>query len=213
MAGSFRIFVNYRQDDAALLAGIVRDELAGHFGDENVAMAIDFPLGIDFRDVIAEHVSSCDVFLVVIGTDWLKLLAKKQKSGEIDYVVEEIQAALERGIPVVPVPLAGALVPAEHLLPPEIGQLAYKNAAMLSSVHWKQDLASLVERLDSLAATLAGRAPRLVEAAAAGDNGGPPERPAPPPPPVQTVPPEPRRSIAKKGLNRLRSGGWLGVVS
>jgi hypothetical protein len=88
-------------------------------------------LGIDFREHIREKVSSSVVCLAVIGTKWNPLGASGQPrlSEAQDRVRIEIELALERGIPVIPVLVDGVEVPAEEDLPQSIAGLAYRHAA------------------------------------------------------------------------------------
>jgi hypothetical protein len=59
--------------------------------------------GQRFDEELAKALASCDVFLAIIGPRWLDLLTDKAASGERDYVREEIAAALDRKIVVIPV--------------------------------------------------------------------------------------------------------------
>src|SRR6516162_1193840 len=59
--------------------------------------------GQRFDEELAKALASCDVFLAIIGPRWMDLLAAKTVSGERDYVREEIVAALNRKIVVIPV--------------------------------------------------------------------------------------------------------------
>ena len=77
-ATSFRIFLNYRRDDASGHAGRLYDFLlhggsgGAGFRKEQIFMDIEeIDPGVHFPDVIAEAVGSCDVFIVVIGRRWL----------------------------------------------------------------------------------------------------------------------------------------------
>ena len=70
MAG--KIFINYRRDDSAGTAGRLHDRLAQTFGRNNLFMDVDhIPAGVDFTEYLHNQVAACDVFLAVIGPDWL----------------------------------------------------------------------------------------------------------------------------------------------
>src|SRR5262245_40435335 len=67
-----RIFINYRRDDAGGTAGRLYDRLAGKFGRKNLFMDVGhIPAGVDFVTHLNSQVAGCDVFLAVIGPDWL----------------------------------------------------------------------------------------------------------------------------------------------
>ena len=73
-AGSWpvKIFINYRRDDLIGTAGRLHDRLAQTFGRKNLFMDVDhIPAGVDFVDYLHSQVAACDVFLAVIGPNWL----------------------------------------------------------------------------------------------------------------------------------------------
>jgi TIR domain-containing protein len=86
-------------------------------------------LGIDFRKHIQQAVAKCTVLVAVIGKDWAgsRQSANNRLKDPRDYVRIEIEAALERDIPVIPVLVQGALMPQENALPPALAGLAYRH--------------------------------------------------------------------------------------
>jgi len=113
MAG--KIFINYRRNDSISTAGRLHDRLAQTFGRKSLFMDVDHvPAGIDFVDYLNSQVAECDVFLAVIGPNWVDA---KDDSGHRrldnpkDYVTVEIAAALARNIRVIPVLVDGARAP------------------------------------------------------------------------------------------------------
>jgi hypothetical protein len=147
-----RIFLSYRRDDSEDITGRIHDHLKAHFGGDAVFMDIvAIPLGVDFRRHLETAVSQCDILLAVIGEDWVNIRHREgPKAGERrlddpgDFVRIEVQTALDRGIPVIPVLVARATMPALEALPPELGQLAYQMAAEVRS---GRDFTGHVERL------------------------------------------------------------------
>ena len=74
MGESMRVFVSYRRQDARHVAGRLADRLVEHF---QVFMDMDtIEPGTDFTDVIREAVKDCDVFLAVIGPQWMAVRAE-----------------------------------------------------------------------------------------------------------------------------------------
>ena len=70
MAG--KIFINYRREDSIGMAGRLHDRLAQTFGRDKLFMDVDhIPVGVDFVAHLNSQVAACDVFLVVIGPNWL----------------------------------------------------------------------------------------------------------------------------------------------
>ena len=122
------IFISYRRQDSSVATGRIYDKLEQFYGTKSIFMDIDtIPIGVDFREYIDQEVSKCDIMLVIIGERWLEFIQAK-KNDPRDFVRIEIEVALKRNIPVVPI-LLGSNVspPSEAELPPNIGDLAYRN--------------------------------------------------------------------------------------
>ena len=110
-----QIFISYRRQDSAYLAATLSERLQQHFGPNSVFFDIDnIPLGVDFRDHIGNAVGQCDVLLVIIGDQWTGAVdsqGKRRLDNPSDYVRVEIESALKRNIPVVPVLVENAQMP------------------------------------------------------------------------------------------------------
>jgi len=147
-----KIFVSYRRDDSADVAGRIYDRLVQTFGRESVFKDVDsIPPGLDFRDVIDEAVRKCDVFLVIIGTQWLELKdadGRRRIDDPRDYMRAEIEIALNRNIPVIPVLVQGASMPSADKLPLGIRQLAYRNGLQVHpDPYFHKDMDRLISKL------------------------------------------------------------------
>ena len=69
-----QIFISYRRADSSGYGGRLQDELAERFGEAQVFRDVDtIRPGVDFAEVINQAVGGCDVFLSLIGRDWLTL--------------------------------------------------------------------------------------------------------------------------------------------
>jgi hypothetical protein len=156
------VFVSYRREDSAGQARALSIELAQIIGKESVFMDVDnIALGRDFREAIHERLESCDVLLALIGPDWLD--ARDTSGGRrldspSDFVRLEIAAALARNIPVTPVLVRGAQMPAEASLPVELKNLAYRNGFPLRHETWESDVTELARRLGLSRSTTASAA-------------------------------------------------------
>jgi hypothetical protein len=128
-----RIFICYRREDSGPAAGRIYDRLEGHFERGQVFMDVDdIPLGVDFRDWLDRQIRQCDLVLVVIGRHWLTAedaSGRRRLDAPRDFVRTEIEIALKRDIPLIPVLLDDAEMPDEAALPASIAPLAYRNAA------------------------------------------------------------------------------------
>jgi len=130
-----QIFISYRRDDAAYVTCHINDLLRREFGNASVFTDVDnIALGVDFRTVLDETVSQCQVFLAVIGDEWLTI---RDQEGELrlqdpaDFVRIEIESALKRNIPIIPLLVAGTRMPAAEELPGSLKDLAFRNGIQI----------------------------------------------------------------------------------
>jgi TIR domain len=150
----FHIFLSYRREGTSAHAGRLHDFLISGvddqlgFSDEQIFMDIDtIQPGDDFRKVVAEAVASCDVFLAVIGKHWTDVKdghGRRRLDNPADYVRLEIEAALEREIPVIPVLVDNAQLPTGTELPESISALVFRNAVELTDRRWRYDVGQLL---------------------------------------------------------------------
>lgn len=75
-----KILISYRREDSADVTGRIYDRLIQVFPQSVFRDVDSIPLGVDFRTYLDEQVAKCDVFLAVIGRDWLKGKGRKGKS-------------------------------------------------------------------------------------------------------------------------------------
>ncbi len=140
------IFISYRRDDSASDTGRIYDRLAHEFGRDNIFKDVDsIPLGVDFAQHIDQEVGRCQVLLVVIGKTWL---TPRLQSPD-DFVRLEIESALNRGIPVVPVFLEGVTgPPPRDQLPQSLQPLIRRNGTQVGQdPRFHADMGRLVKGL------------------------------------------------------------------
>ncbi|MGE5260711.1 MAG: DUF805 domain-containing protein, partial [Actinomycetota bacterium] len=124
------------RDDTGAIAGRIFDRLVGHYGSDQVFMDIDsIPFGLDFREHIQDTLERCDVLLAIVGRHWA---APDHKGGfrineENDWVRIEVEAALAKKIPVIPVLIDNAELPTPTSLPEGLRGLAFRQAAPVDS--------------------------------------------------------------------------------
>jgi hypothetical protein len=159
-----KLFVSYRRSDTRELAGRVYDRLAQHFGVGSVFKDVDsMPVGADFRAVIQQEIALCDVMLALIGKGWV---TAQSASGErrinqsSDFIRLELEAALSRRIPVIPVLADGAAIPTADELPVSLRELAYRNAVALGrDPDFHRDMDRLIRAVESLGGRLPHASP------------------------------------------------------
>ena len=145
------VFLNYRRGDSEGQARALFLELTKLLGKDSVFMDVDsIALGRDFRTVLQERLGSCDVMVALIGPDWLDAAdssGNRRLENPTDFVRQEIAAALKRNIPVIPVLVQGARMPASERLPDDLQDLPYRNGFELGHSTWESDVAEMVKRL------------------------------------------------------------------
>jgi hypothetical protein len=148
---SINVFINYRRDDSAGHAGRVHDRLKQDLGRDLLFMDVDaIPLGLNFIKVLHEEVARCDVFLALIGPNWLNARdenGNRRLDNPRDPVRIEIAAALERNIPVIPIMLDGAKIPRPDQLSSDIKELAERNGLDVRHGSFHNDMDKLIRSL------------------------------------------------------------------
>jgi hypothetical protein len=198
-----RIFVSYGRAETAPQAAWLCDRLAERFGRHQVV-----------KDVDPAAAGSCDALLALIGRYWLT------PAGPDDVVRREIESALAHGVPVIPVLVDGARMPAPGELPPSLAGLVQWPPLGLGAASPELDVSRLVQVLDqSIAQGMAQR--QATQAGPARDQPTvtgmapswtpPPAQPAPgqpapaqlasgQPPPGPTKPMPPRRRLRPRTI-------------
>ena len=153
--GRLRIFLCYRRDDTRWVAGRLYDELRQRYGPEQVFQDITaIRPGIRYTDQIQEEISRCDVLVVVMGEGWLLAAdpqGRRRLDSPRDLVRLEIAAALQRGIPIIPVLVQRASMPADVDLPDDIADLTLYHACEVTDTRWDYDVGVLLKAVDGFA--------------------------------------------------------------
>ncbi len=153
-SSSWGVFLSYRREDAAPYARLLKLQLRERLPGAQVFMDLDsIEPGLDFAEVIREAVGSCVVLVALIGRQWSTLTDEdehRRLDNPDDYVRFEVQAALERGVRIIPVLVDGARPLRKQQLPAELEKLARLNALELSYGRYEYDadqLLTLIQRL------------------------------------------------------------------
>jgi tetratricopeptide (TPR) repeat protein len=108
------------------------------------------PPGVDFVTHLNNQVAACDVFLAIIGPNWLNTTNEKgdrRLDAADDFVAIEIAAALARNIRVIPVLVDGARMPKVGELPKSLKPLVRRQAIDLRHTHFGRDADALIEKI------------------------------------------------------------------
>jgi hypothetical protein len=153
-----KIFCCYRREDSKYQTGRLFEHLAARFANDELFRDLDsMPLGLDFRDVLSKQVARCDVLLAIMGDGWLNA---KEETGErrldnpIDFVRIEIESALRRNIPVIPVLVGRAPIPKAEELPDSLRELAFRHGlAVREDPDFRHDMERLIHGINDVLKT------------------------------------------------------------
>ena len=109
---------------------------------------------MDFTEFIQKIVGKCDAFLAIIGDEWLAAADQaggRRLDNSADNVRIEIESALARKIPLIPVLVRGAEMPTAEALPESLRKLATRNAIRVRpNPDFRPDMTRLIEGLEEL---------------------------------------------------------------
>jgi WD40 repeat protein len=209
-AKSGRIFISYRREETEYAAGWLYDVLAERFGGNRLFKDVDsIDPGDDFAEVIAREVASCQLLLALIGDRWLTVVdeqGRRRLDDPADFVRLEIEAALQRGIRVVPMLVGRARMPRAAELPPSLAKLATRQAVVLPAERFRAEAGRLIAVIERNLRQATGERPAVPAPAVAGSTQAAQE--ARPGPPLVRGPTRPKRqSSGTTKVAGTRPGG------
>jgi hypothetical protein len=145
-----RIFISYRRDDAAGDAGRLSDHLIRRFGAASVFLDIEaIAPGVDFVEALQASLQQTGVMLVIIGRRWVGAggSGMRRLDDPADFVRREIETALARGTPILPVLVQGAPMPAAADLPASLAAFAQRQAVSVDHAEFRDDADRLCEHV------------------------------------------------------------------
>lgn len=154
------IFLNYRRIDTEGYARLIQKSIEAHFPGCVFRDVRSIAPGANFIREIERKLETCHVLLVLIGKDWLTVTneAGRRRLDDVgDFVRLEIETGLRRGVPVIPVLVEGARMPAEHELPAGLKPLAHLQAVTIFDNGDDDDFRLLIRVLEQM---FGGRPPR-----------------------------------------------------
>ncbi|MGE3289166.1 MAG: toll/interleukin-1 receptor domain-containing protein [Pseudonocardia sp.] len=146
-----RIFISYRRSDTAGHAGWLQQILEDTYGRSHVFRDLDaIQPGQHFPTRIARTIADCTDMFVLIGPGWLepgpdgrpRLLQAE------DWVRLELETAIHRGLPLLPLLVGSAAMPGREALPPSLHPLADRQFQVLRDGHFAEDVRQALARLD-----------------------------------------------------------------
>jgi hypothetical protein len=166
------IFISYRREETAPYAGRLYDHLSVHFGEDRVFMDVDsIAIGTDFTKAIIDAVARCDILLALIGRHWSAVTDVKgirRIDYPHDFIRVEIEAALQREIPVVPVLVDGAVLPQADDLPPSLRPIVRRQALELTHAGFRSEVSRLIAAIGEVVEAGPGRSAETSKLASRG---------------------------------------------
>jgi hypothetical protein len=147
-----RIFISYRRSDTQMAAGRLHDALVARYGPASVFRDKEaIRPGYDWVEEIQNALAGEVVVLALLGPSWAdardaegrRRLDDPQDSNRL-----ELEIALQKKVPLVPVLVESANIPEE--LPPSLQALTRRHAVRLRDDDWEADFARLADALETL---------------------------------------------------------------
>jgi hypothetical protein len=152
-----RIFLSYRRKDHEEVCAVLHARLGTRFGEANVFRdAPNLLPGEEFVRGIPNRVKDCDVLLVLIGPQWVRLI-REQAIEEMDYVRMEIVTALEHKKVIIPVLIAGAERPAQKRIHWQVREILERQTATLSDFNNEVEIKALFDLVEKSYRSYSGR--------------------------------------------------------
>src|SRR5438128_280542 len=150
-----KLFICYRREDASGITGRIYEHLEKTFGKGNIFEDINaVPEAADFRKEVGKALQQADIFIVIIGPRWLTIADKEGRrrlDAHDDYVRGEIEMALLREIPIIPLLVERASMPGPDDLPPSLRELSFRGALSIrDDPDFKNDINRLQSRIHQL---------------------------------------------------------------
>ena len=122
------VFISYRIKDTKSTVIWLAEVLKHEFKNDAVFVDYsDIEIGEKWELELEEALNTCDVFIAVIGPDWLTFTREGESQPAIfnpdDFVYKEVFTALSRSVPIVTILVDGATLPDSKDLPAGLSSL------------------------------------------------------------------------------------------
>jgi hypothetical protein len=144
------IVISYRRDDSKWTADLIFNRLESHYGKGNVFMDIDsIPFGLDFREHIRETLDRCDIMVALVGPNWIgRDSIGDHILDETDWVRIEIEAALNKKIPLIPLLIDGSRMPKAEDLPEALKNFVFRQSAAIDRDNFRSQMDKVIASID-----------------------------------------------------------------
>jgi hypothetical protein len=153
-----KIFINYRRSVNLKDAQLLELALRRHFGKSRIFLDLS---GLDGGDhwlhKLQRQVDDAAVMVSLIGKGWADIRDEKSNrrlDNSNDFVRFELAHAFSRNIPILPLLIDGAPMPEISHLPPQLAELASRQAMLLRAESYTEDADKIALRVRSLINTV-----------------------------------------------------------
>src|SRR6202163_354368 len=159
-----KIAISYRRADSEAMTGRIFDRLIAHYGKEAIFRDIDdIPPGLDFCVHINQTLLKTHILLAIVGPQWLGMSSDGSADRiqeETDPVRVEVEMALRRRVPLIPVLIGSTKMPGSDQLPPGLKDFAFRNAVKVDTGQdFDYHMDRLIRSMDAILGQAAKSAP------------------------------------------------------
>ena len=149
------VFLSYRREESAHVAGRIYDHLEREFGAGHVFFDVEgIPIGGDFRAHIRTALIESRALVVVIGQRWAARFRQSARwfswraVRTVDYMRIEIELALDHNVRIIPLLVDGAHMPSAGQIPDKISQICFYQAAPIrAGLDFRSDMARVLDAI------------------------------------------------------------------
>ena len=146
-----KIFISYSREDSGAAAGRLYDHLQRRVGAKRLFKDVDtMEIGVDFADQIKSAIDQSNILILVIGRNFITEQGTTKNNrlfNENNFVRLELEYALAKGKPIVPVLVNGATMPTVADLPESLHPILILHGAFLRNERWRGDFEDLYKSL------------------------------------------------------------------
>lgn len=146
------IFISYRRADSEKFTDRIYEKLVAAFGEKGVFRDVnDILAGRDFPSVLKNITKNCNVMLVIIGSEWTRIMQERSANPE-DWVRFEVETGLNRkDILVIPVLVNGVAMPGRKDLSGALQDLSRRNGVFVSDGEsFDRDVENLIKTINDV---------------------------------------------------------------
>ena len=210
-----KIAISYRRADSEAMTGRIFDRLIAHYGKGAIFRDIDdIPPGIDFRLHINQTLLKTQILLVIVGPQWFGVASDggaDRIREESDPVRVEVETALRRRVPLIPVLIGATKMPSAEQLPPGLKDFAFRNAVKIDiGRDFDHHMDRLIRSIDAVLEQAPKSPPSRDTKPPAAPKSSAPERP---PEPAAEAPPRKKDSRSRASTPALATTAKAAVAA